>query len=108
VHISKDDFGLLHGNPFVTFARKHETLADVKKRLQARMGVSDEVFKTWKFYLYTPSMAYRRERVALGDDFDVARHSWDVDESLGIEHESSKRTTAYGYKRQERAVKITG
>lgn len=109
VHVSREDFAQLHGNPFVTFARKHETLADVKRRIQARLGVADDAFKAWRFFLYTPSSAYRRERAPLADDWEVARHAWEVDECLGLEHDAGRRAAhAYSNRRGERAVKING
>eukprot|EP00899_Mesostigma_viride_P026984 jgi/Mesvir1/7470/Mv19233-RA.1 len=91
-HVRRDEAGdsndlvTAFGHPFMLAIGEHEKLASVKQRVQAKLGVPDEEFATWKFAIVVVDTA------APLDDNDevVPRYQalragrWDA--WLGIEH----------------------
>mmetsp|Transcript_18165 Transcript_18165/g.59352 ORF Transcript_18165/g.59352 Transcript_18165/m.59352 type:complete len:1097 (+) Transcript_18165:86-3376(+) len=101
------------GEPFYIKIRDDETLAEIKVRIRAKLGVEPEEFAKWKF---AGCSTIKAEPIADNDvvvrTFNSLRLSFTSWEHyLGLEHPNTnpKRNTNRGYKRfgGERGIKIS-
>lgn len=107
--------GTFHSHPFLLFLRPKEKFADCKKRIQARLHLSDDKFSNLQFYL----TGVTSEINDIADDAVLYDHKWEKGEFLVVDWPEGKTlnstspgaTTASGKPRKsrgERAVEIKG
>eukprot|EP00003_Mantamonas_plastica_P012326 TRINITY_DN2224_c0_g1_i30.p1 TRINITY_DN2224_c0_g1~~TRINITY_DN2224_c0_g1_i30.p1 ORF type:complete len:1001 (-),score=396.75 TRINITY_DN2224_c0_g1_i30:177-3179(-) len=106
-HVQKDHPLLrLFGDPFFMVLRKGETIAEVKKRIQDKLALTDEEFEGYKIAL----CSFLRIDHYLEDDAVMADHKFLANEYIGLEHKdtstksSTKRTHHSMFK--EKAIVI--
>jgi len=118
VHFEKDINGnaSLFGDPFYIVCKKGATVADVKPEIQRRLGVSDEELAKWKFAIVSymqPKFLDDKAVVATDSTTTAAGAGYQSYEYFGLYHpdtspKSHQSSAARGYRRQEKAIKITG
>lgn len=95
---------LLHGHPFFMMLSTTETVGSFKKRVQARLGISDEEFAKWKFAQLAERVAYGDPKMLEDDDASLAEH--DPKLPLGFEHEDKSPPKSYRSNYPEKSIKI--
>merc|ERR1719214_186990 len=100
------------GDPFLIMVGSVETLASVRARIQAKLGVSDEEIAKWKLAVVSFG------RVEYLEDDDVVRSRFrkhdnygNWDDYLGLEHAQTpgaKRNKVRGAGFTDKPVKIYG
>ncbi|KAF8509282.1 hypothetical protein JB92DRAFT_2947613 [Gautieria morchelliformis] len=93
-----------HGVPFKFVVKPGEKFLETKKRLQARIGVSDKDFAKYRFALI--QVATFKQPSYIEDDDTIYDHKFLPDDSLGLDHfdKSGKARTGAG----EKAIVIKG
>ncbi|CAM8970310.1 unnamed protein product [Rhodiola kirilowii] len=75
------------GDPFLLVIREDETLADIKKRIQKKLRVSDEELVKWKFASVSLSRPeYLKDSDILSNQFQRREVYGAWEQYLGIEH----------------------
>ncbi|KAI0318629.1 ubiquitin carboxyl-terminal hydrolase 5 [Amylostereum chailletii] len=102
-HFSKE-VSRTHGVPFKFVVKPGEKFSDTKKRLQARIGVSDKDFAKYRFALI--QVATFKQPSYIEDEDTIYDHKWQPDDVLGLDHvdKSGKTRTGTG----EKAIVIRG
>ncbi|KAF9453207.1 cysteine proteinase [Macrolepiota fuliginosa MF-IS2] len=101
-HFSKE-LTRTHGVPFKFVVKRGEKFADTKKRLQARIGVSDKEFTKYRFALIQASTF--KQPSYIEDEDTIYEHQFAPEDVLGLDHvDKSGRTRAGG----EKAIVIRG
>jgi ubiquitin carboxyl-terminal hydrolase 7 len=98
-HFARDP-SRTHAVPFRVLIRPGETVADVKKRIQTRLGVNEKEFQKIKFGLVTHGS---RVNPLEDDDEVIGDRTWEAYDSIGLDHvdKSAKRFGGF-----EKAIKI--
>ncbi|KAF8522231.1 hypothetical protein BU17DRAFT_87330 [Hysterangium stoloniferum] len=93
-----------HGVPFKFVVKLGEKFVDTKKRLQARLGVSDKDFAKYRFALI--QVATFKQPSYIEDEDTIYDHKFLPDDALGLDHmdKSGKTRTGAG----EKAIVIKG
>ncbi|KAL6841585.1 hypothetical protein ACP4OV_028524 [Aristida adscensionis] len=98
-HFMKDSFQNQiqnFGDPFYILAREGETLAEVKKRIQAKLRVPNEEFSKWKFAFVSmnrPDYLHDSDVVASRFQRREVYGAWE--QYLGLEHTDTTQKRAY-------------
>ncbi|EIM90130.1 ubiquitin carboxyl-terminal hydrolase 5 [Stereum hirsutum FP-91666 SS1] len=102
-HFSKE-VSRTHGVPFKFVVKPGEKFADTKKRLQARLGVSDKDFLKYRFALI--QAATFKQPSYIEDEDTIYDHKFAPEDVLGLDHldKSGKTRTGAG----EKAIVIRG
>jgi len=102
-HFSKE-VQRTHGVPFKFVVKPGEKFADTKKRLQARLGVSDKDLAKYRFALI--QVATFKQPSYIEDDDMIYDHKFAPEDVLGLDHvdKSGKTRTGAG----EKAIVIRG
>ncbi|PPQ74003.1 hypothetical protein CVT26_006372 [Gymnopilus dilepis] len=82
-HFSKD-LSRTHGVPFKFVVKRGEKFADTKKRLQARLGVSDKDIAKYRFALIQVSTF--KQPSYIEDDDTIYEHQFAPEDVLGLDH----------------------
>lgn len=102
-HFSKD-LSRTHGVPFKFVVKRGEKFADTKKRLQARIGVSDKDLAKYRFALIQVSTF--KQPSYIEDEDTIYEHQFAPEDALGLDHiDKSGRTRAGA---GEKAIVIRG
>ncbi|KAI0928557.1 hypothetical protein AcW1_005763 [Taiwanofungus camphoratus] len=93
-----------HGVPFRFVVKPGEKFSETKKRLQARIGVSDKDFAKYRFALI--QVATFKQPSYIEDDDTIYDHKFAPEDVLGLDHvdKSGKTRTGAG----EKAIVIRG
>ncbi|KAF8201450.1 hypothetical protein BJ912DRAFT_1019409 [Pholiota molesta] len=96
-HFSKD-LPRTHGVPFKFVVKRGEKFADTKKRLQARIGVSDKDLAKYRFALIQVSTF--KQPSYIEDDDTIYEHQFAPEDVLGLDHvdKSGKPRSGVGEK----------
>lgn len=112
---------IVFGDPFWLEVSSMDTVADVKVRVQAKLGISDEEFSKWEFSFHPRQMQpieYLHDDDIVLDKFlkvpslkqaDNTKYFGDNGMFLGLEHEDSnpaKRAPQTRYYAYERGIRI--
>ncbi|KAK7466969.1 ubiquitin-specific protease ubp15 [Stygiomarasmius scandens] len=101
-HFSKE-LSRTHGVPFKFVVKRGEKFADTKKRLQARIGVSDKDLAKYRFALIQVSTF--KQPSYIEDDDTIYEHQFAPEDVLGLDHvDKSGKTRTTG----EKAIVIRG
>ncbi|EGO20961.1 hypothetical protein SERLADRAFT_452101 [Serpula lacrymans var. lacrymans S7.9] len=102
-HFSKE-VSRTHGVPFRFVVKPGEKFADTKKRLQARIGVSDKDLTKYRFALI--QVATFKQPSYIEDEDTIYDHKFAPEDVLGLDHvdKSGKTRTGAG----EKAIVIRG
>jgi len=102
-HFSKD-LSRTHGVPFKFVVKRGEKFAETKKRLQARIGVTDKELSKYRFALIQVSTF--KQPSYIEDDDTIYDHQFAPEDVLGLDHldKSGKTRTGGG----EKAIVIRG
>ncbi|KAJ8078640.1 ubiquitin-specific protease ubp15 [Marasmius tenuissimus] len=102
-HFSKE-LSRTHGVPFKFVVKKGEKFVDTKKRLQARIGVSDKDLAKYRFALIQVSTF--KQPTYIEDEDTIYEHQFAPEDVLGLDHvdKSGKARTGTG----EKAIVIRG
>ncbi|KAI0029861.1 cysteine proteinase [Vararia minispora EC-137] len=102
-HFSKE-VSRTHGVPFKFIVKPGEKFSETKKRLQARIGVSDKDFTKYRFALI--QVATFKQPSYIEDEDTIYDHKWQPEDVLGLDHvdKSGKTRTGAG----EKAIVIRG
>ncbi|OBZ75098.1 Ubiquitin carboxyl-terminal hydrolase 21 [Grifola frondosa] len=102
-HFSKE-VSRTHGVPFRFVVKPGEKFAETKKRLQARIGVSDKDFAKYRFALI--QVATFKQPSYIEDEDTIYDHKFAPEDVLGLDHvdKSGKTRTGAG----EKAIVIRG
>ncbi|KIP09627.1 hypothetical protein PHLGIDRAFT_86496 [Phlebiopsis gigantea 11061_1 CR5-6] len=102
-HFSKE-VSRTHGVPFRFVVKPNERFADTKKRLQARMAVTDKDFAKYRFALI--QVATFKQPSYIEDEDTIYDHKFAPEDVLGLDHvdKSGKTRTGAG----EKAIVIRG
>lgn len=116
-HFSQEKDSTSHstfGDPFLMRIRDNESVAEIKTRIQAKLGVSGEEFSKWRF-AYCPQKSHHPEYL---EDHDQPGQRFartqnnslatDTNNYLGLQHEDKapRRTTNNNRLTYEKPVKI--
>lgn len=102
-HFSKD-LSRTHGIPFKFVVKRGEKFADTKKRLQARIGVSDKDLARYRFALIQVSTF--KQPSYIEDDDTIYEHQFAPEDVLGLDHVDKSGKTRGGS--GEKAIVIRG
>ncbi|VDB82829.1 unnamed protein product [Peniophora sp. CBMAI 1063] len=102
-HFSKE-VARTHGVPFKFVVKPNEKFSETKKRLQARMAVSDKDFAKYRFALI--QVATFKQPSYIEDDDTIYDHKWQPDDALGLDHVDKSGKTRNGA--GEKAIVIRG
>ncbi|ESK93065.1 ubiquitin carboxyl-terminal hydrolase 5 [Moniliophthora roreri MCA 2997] len=102
-HFSKD-LSRTHGVPFKFVVKRGEKFTETKKRLQARIGVSDKDLAKYRFAIIQVSTF--KQPSYIEDDDTIYEHQFAPEDVLGLDHvdKSGKARTGSG----EKAIVIRG
>ncbi|KAI0780819.1 cysteine proteinase [Trametes elegans] len=102
-HFSKE-VSRTHGVPFRFVVKPGEKFSETKKRLQARIGVSDKDFAKYRFALI--QVATFKQPSYIEDEDTIYDHKFAPEDVLGLDHvdKSGKTRTGAG----EKAIVIRG
>lgn len=102
-HFSKE-LSRTHGVPFKFVVKRGEKFSDTKKRLQARIGVSDKDLAKYRFALIQVSTF--KQPSYIEDDDTIYEHQFAPEDVLGLDHidKSGRTRTGAG----EKAIVIRG
>ncbi|OSC99045.1 cysteine proteinase [Trametes coccinea BRFM310] len=102
-HFSKE-VSRTHGVPFRFVVKPNEKFSETKKRLQARIGVSDKDFAKYRFALI--QHATFKQPSYIEDEDTIYDHKFAPEDVLGLDHvdKSGKTRTGAG----EKAIVIRG
>lgn len=102
-HFSKE-LTRTHGVPFKFVVKRGEKFSDTKKRLQARIGVTDKEFAKYRFALIQVSTF--KQPSYIEDDDTIYDHQFAPEDVLGLDHvdKSGRARAGAG----ERAIVIRG
>ncbi|RPD80183.1 cysteine proteinase [Lentinus tigrinus ALCF2SS1-7] len=102
-HFSKE-VSRTHGVPFRFVVKPGEKFSETKKRLQARIGVSDKDFAKYRFALI--QVATFKQPSYIEDEDTIYDHKFAPEDCLGLDHvdKSGKTRTGAG----EKAIVIRG
>ncbi|KZT28449.1 cysteine proteinase [Neolentinus lepideus HHB14362 ss-1] len=102
-HFSKE-VSRTHGVPFKFVVKPGEKFLETKKRLQARIGVTDKDFAKYRFALVQVSTF--KQPSYIEDDDTIYDHKFAPEDALGLDHvdKSGKTRTGTG----EKAIVIRG
>lgn len=102
-HFSKE-VSRTHGVPFKFVVKPGEKFLETKKRLQARIGVSDKDFAKYRFALV--QVATFKQPSYIEDEDTIYDHKFAPEDALGLDHvdKSGKTRTGTG----EKAIVIRG
>ncbi|KAJ8502185.1 hypothetical protein ONZ45_g11886 [Pleurotus djamor] len=102
-HFSKE-LTRTHGVPFKFVVKRGEKFSETKKRLQARIGVTDKEFAKYRFALIQASTF--KQPSYIEDDDTIYEHQFAPEDVLGLDHvdKSGKARTGGG----EKAIVIRG
>ncbi|KAG5646658.1 hypothetical protein DXG03_002648 [Asterophora parasitica] len=93
-----------HGIPFKFVLKRGEKFLDTKKRLQARIGVSDKDLAKYRFALIQVSTF--KQPSYIEDEDTIYEHQFAPEDALGLDHfDKSGKTRAGG---AEKAIVIKG
>ncbi|KAL0946992.1 hypothetical protein HGRIS_013138 [Hohenbuehelia grisea] len=102
-HFSKE-LSRTHGVPFKFVVKRGEKFLDTKKRLQARIGVSDKDIVKYRFALIQASTF--KQPSYIEDDDTIYEHQFAPEDVLGLDHvDKSGKTRSGG---GEKAIVIRG
>ncbi|KAG6878712.1 hypothetical protein C0993_011527 [Termitomyces sp. T159_Od127] len=93
-----------HGIPFKFVLKRGEKFADTKKRLQARIGVSDKDLAKYRFALIQVSTF--KQPSYIEDDDTIYEHQFAPEDALGLDHLDKSGKTRAGA--GEKAIVIRG
>lgn len=93
-----------HGVPFRFVVKPHEKFADTKKRLQARLGVSDKEFSKYRFALL--QVATFKQPSYIEDEDIIYDHKFAPEDCLGLDHVDRSGKTRLGA--GEKSIVIRG
>lgn len=93
-----------HGIPFKFVLKRGEKFADTKKRLQARIGVSDKDLTKYRFALIQVSTF--KQPSYIEDDDTIYEHQFAPEDALGLDHFDKTGKTRAGA--GEKAIVIRG
>ncbi|KAF8921385.1 ubiquitin carboxyl-terminal hydrolase 5 [Mucidula mucida] len=102
-HFSKD-LMRTHGVPFKFVVKRGEKFADTKKRLQARLGVSDRDLAKYRFALILASTF--KQPSYIEDEDTIYDHQFAPEDVLGLDHVDKSGKTRIGA--GEKAIVIRG
>ncbi|PFH50648.1 hypothetical protein AMATHDRAFT_75447 [Amanita thiersii Skay4041] len=97
------DLSRTHGVPFKFVVKRGEKFYDTKKRLQARLGVSDKEIAKFRFALIQASTF--KQPSYIEDDDTIYEHQFAPEDVLGLDHVDKSGKTRTG---GERAIVIRG
>ncbi|KAF8894531.1 hypothetical protein BD779DRAFT_1669025 [Infundibulicybe gibba] len=100
-HFSKE-LSRTHGVPFKFVVKRGEKFVDTKKRLQARIGVSDKDLTKYRFALIQVSTF--KQPSYIEDDDTIYEHQFAPEDVLGLDHVDKRTRTGAG----EKAIVIRG
>ncbi|KAK7043601.1 ubiquitin-specific protease ubp15 [Paramarasmius palmivorus] len=102
-HFSKD-LSRTHGVPFKFVVKRGEKFSETKKRLQARIGVSDKDLAKYRFAIIQVSTF--KQPSYIEDEDTIYEHQFAPEDVLGLDHvdKSGKARTGTG----EKAIVIRG
>ena len=83
---------------------QNEKFSETKKRLQARMAVSDKDFAKYRFALI--QVATFKQPSYIEDEDTIYDHKWQPDDALGLDHVDKSGKTRNGA--GEKAIVIRG
>jgi len=84
------------GDPFFLLVREGETLAEVKKRIQSKLQVSDEEFSKWKFAFISMNRPdYLQDSDVITSCFQRREVYGAWEQYLGMEHTDTAPKRAY-------------
>jgi len=84
------------GDPFFLLVREGETLAEVKKRIQSKLQVSDEEFSKWKFAFISMNRPdYLQDSDVITSRFQRREIYGAWEQYLGMEHTDTAPKRAY-------------
>lgn len=92
-----------HSEPFLLKVRDDETLAEVKNRIQCKLGVADEDFSTWKVSFYANNLPHPMEdtEVVAARFAQKRDHIAAWDNYLGLEHAAPKNANKRPHSQQQ-------
>ncbi|TFY56142.1 hypothetical protein EVJ58_g7817 [Rhodofomes roseus] len=93
-----------HGVPFRFVIKPGEKFSDTKKRLQARIGVTDKDFAKYRFALI--QQATFKQPSYIEDDDTIYEHKFAPEDCLGLDHIDKSGRTRIGA--GEKAIVIKG
>ncbi|KIY70003.1 ubiquitin carboxyl-terminal hydrolase 5 [Cylindrobasidium torrendii FP15055 ss-10] len=99
-HFSKD-LMRTHGVPFKFVVKRGEKFVDTKKRLQARLGVTDRDLAKFRFALILASTF--KQPSYIEDEDTIYDHQFAPEDVLGLDHQDKS-----GKSRGEKAIVIKG
>lgn len=102
-HFSKE-LSRTHGVPFKFVVKRGEKFADTKKRLQARIGVSDKDLAKYRFALIQVSTF--KQPSYIEDEDTIYEHQFAPEDALGLDHIDKSGRTRSGA--GEKAIVIRG
>jgi len=102
-HFSKD-LSRTHGVPFKFVVKRGEKFSDTKKRLQARIGVSDKELMKYRFALIQVSTF--KQPSYIEDDDTIYEHQFAPEDVLGLDHVDKTGKARAGT--AEKAIVIRG
>jgi len=88
------DVARTHGVPFKFVVKPGEKFVETKKRLQARLGVTDKDFSRFKFALI--QMATFKQPSYIEDDDTIYDHKFAPEDCLGLDHNDKSGKTRAG------------
>jgi len=102
-HFSKE-LSRTHGVPFKFVVKRGEKFADTKKRLQARLGVSDKEIAKYRFAIIQVSTF--KQPSYIEDEDAIYEHQFAPEDVLGLDHVDKSGKTRAGA--GEKAIVIRG
>ncbi|TFK42655.1 hypothetical protein BDQ12DRAFT_676579 [Crucibulum laeve] len=102
-HFSKE-LSRTHGIPFKFVVKRGEKFSDTKKRLQARIGVSDKEIAKYRFALIQVSTF--KQPSYIEDEDTIYEHQFAPEDVLGLDHVDKSGKTRAGA--GEKAIVIRG
>jgi len=70
----------LFGNPFTFFVKQGEKVSEIRVRIQKKLGIADEEFEKWKFWVVS------MHNLQLLKEDEVLLDSFHANDFLGLEH----------------------
>jgi len=102
-HFSKE-LSRTHGVPFKFVVKRGEKFVDTKKRLQARLGVSDKEIAKYRFAIIQVSTF--KQPSYIEDEDAIYEHQFAPEDVLGLDHVDKSGRTRAGA--GEKAIVIRG
>jgi len=102
VHCTRDSAVNNFGNPFYIVIHSNELVSSVKKRIQKKLGITDEELAKWKFCI----ISYTRQTEYLDDDKVLVTAPMHYSDYLGMEHQDNTPHKHYRSLFEPKPVKI--